>query len=365
MTVTASQIYDYATKAGAKWPELVAAQWQLESEGGKYLSGANNPFGLKGPGKVVETTEYVNSAPTKIQDAFINFDSQSSAVNYLVERWYKDWRNYRGVNNAANRNDAARMLQSEGYATDPRYAAKLIDIMSRLPQQESLADLVDVVRFFRNEPHQVQALRNLQTSLSIEQRRKFTQDWRSGPQPPTAAKFPLVVPYHAQTDSRTSQALRMCQSSAIAMRLHQIAPSVVSCDDDYLQVVNRYGDTVSQSAHQKALEHLGFKASFRQNGSEATLRGLLDQDVAVPIGILHRGHISAPSGGGHWVTLIGYDDQDFMVHDPMGRMDMIRGGYTDTKVGSGRNVRYDRKSLMRRWLIDGSGSDGWYWEIRR
>ena len=364
-TATANDIYGWALAAGAKYPELVVAQWIVESGRGRYLSGRNNPFGLKAisGGSNVLTTEYINGEPVPLRDNFLNFDSQKDAVEYLVERWYKDFRGYRGVNNAATAQDAARALQSEGYATDPVYANKLISAMST----SQYADMVDAAESYKGLEHQKLAYRNLQASMTPGQREKFTKDWRNTPPTPVAPpkpKFPLDVPYFAQNDSRTNQGMRMCQSSTIAMRLKQIDPSIIGDDDDYLKIVNRFGDTVSQSAHQSALAHLGVKAVFRQNGTEAMLRGLLDQGIAVPIGVLHRGPVSNPSGGGHWVTLVGYDSTHFWCHDPFGEMDVVNGGYVTNRVGSGRSIRYTRKNLMKRWLI-ASQSDGWAWEIRK
>ena len=34
----------YARNVGAKFPDLVAAQWAIESGFGKHFSGKNNPF---------------------------------------------------------------------------------------------------------------------------------------------------------------------------------------------------------------------------------------------------------------------------------------------------------------------------------
>jgi uncharacterized protein YvpB len=156
----------------------------------------------------------------------------------------------------------------------------------------------------------------------------------------------------------------MCQSSAIAMRIEQIDPKIIGDDDSYLTIVNRYGDTVSQTSHQKALASLDLKAEFRQNGTEQLLCSLLDQGIAVPIGILHKGPISKPTGGGHWVTIIGYDEKFFHVHDPFGELDLINGGYPRTGPTDGKNVRYTRQNLMKRWLI-ASKADGWLWVIKK
>lgn len=43
-------VMEVARSAGAKYPELVAAQWALESGWGEHTSGKNNFFGLKGKG---------------------------------------------------------------------------------------------------------------------------------------------------------------------------------------------------------------------------------------------------------------------------------------------------------------------------
>ena len=363
--ITADDIYQYALDAGAKHPQLVVSQWILESGGGKHLAARNNPYGLKGSGSLVNTVEYINGKPITIRDSFLEFGSQKEATEYLVKRWYLDYRGHTGVNNAATAKDAAYMLVSEGYATDPAYGDKLIRIMSTVKAPSQYADLVDAAEFYDGLPHQKQAYRELQATLSASQRELFTRAWRSGPVTPSKPKFPLAVPYFGQLDSKTGQGERMCQSSAIAMRIEQIDSNIIGDDDSYLNIVNRYGDTVSQSAHQKALNHLGLKAVFRQSGTEKILCDLLDQGIAVPIGILHKGPISNPTGGGHWVTLIGYDDKYFHVHDPFSELDLVNGGYPNPTATSGKNVRYTRKNLMKRWLIDSSGADGWLWEIRR
>ena len=131
-----NSVYDMAEKSGAKFPELVAAQWQLESAGGTALSGTNNFFGIKAApgesGTVKSTWEEDSSGNAYDTSAsFKNFDSPQDSVNHLVSRWHKDYQNYRGANNSATAADAARYLRSQGYATDSKYADKLIDIMSR------------------------------------------------------------------------------------------------------------------------------------------------------------------------------------------------------------------------------------------
>lgn len=118
-----------ALNAGAKYPELVAAQWALESAWGKEVSGKYNYFGLKGQGTTCSTHEYEDGLAVDKEAEFVNFDSMEECVQYLVDRWYKDWMTYKGVNSALNAEAAARELVRQNYATDPEYANKLIRLM--------------------------------------------------------------------------------------------------------------------------------------------------------------------------------------------------------------------------------------------
>ena len=64
-----------------------------------------------------------------MDEPFKNFASPQDAVNHLVSQWYKDYKGYKGVNNASDVYAAAAMLKSEGYATDPSYAPHLQDLV--------------------------------------------------------------------------------------------------------------------------------------------------------------------------------------------------------------------------------------------
>jgi len=123
-------VKEAAKVAGAKYPEVVAAQWALESGWGKHTSGKHNYFGLKGSGTERETKEFINGQWITVRAGFIDFPDLQTCVSYLVDRWYRDYKNYKGVNRAVSREDCARLLQKEGYATDPSYPEKLIKLMS-------------------------------------------------------------------------------------------------------------------------------------------------------------------------------------------------------------------------------------------
>jgi hypothetical protein len=374
--VTWGQVSRWASEAGSKFPELTAAQFALESNWGSQVSGKNNLFGLKGSGSTVKTTEFINGKETVVYDDFIDFNTPQESVQYLVDRWYKDYKydgmTFKGVNNAATREEAARMLVSEKYATDPQYSSKLIDIMNKnsapavtQPKPSNSIKLEDAARWYSAKPHQIEAWNNLQATLTPGQLATFAADYRA-PRLPVqgspAASPVLSVPYFYQRDSKTGHGERSCQSSAIAMVVEFLNPDLIKDDDEYLNLVFRFGDTISQTAQSKALNALGLKYQFKQNGTESELIRILDLGYPVPIGILHKGNIQNPTGGGHWITLIGYDEKYFYVHDPFGELDLINGGYPKTGPADGKSQKYTRENLLKRWLIH-SKNDGWLWDL--
>lgn len=119
-----------AQSAGSVFPEVVAAQWALESGWGKHTSGKNNYFGIKGEGTTKHTQEFLNGQFVTVRDEFKDFSSLYECVNWLVSRWYKDYGAYRGVNRAKSTQECCQLLVKEGYATDPDYANKLMSIIS-------------------------------------------------------------------------------------------------------------------------------------------------------------------------------------------------------------------------------------------
>lgn len=123
------ECFAIAKRCGARYPELAAAQCCLESGFGRHFSGKWNVLGLKGNGTTTTTQEFYDGQWVTIKAGFIDFPSLAACIEYLVTRWYKDYRHFKGVNNAPNRYAAARMLKEQSYATDPEYPAKLSKLM--------------------------------------------------------------------------------------------------------------------------------------------------------------------------------------------------------------------------------------------
>ena len=131
-----NKVYSMAQQSGAKYPELVAAQWALESGHGASKSGKNNVLGVKAAanesGSTMPTQEYINGRMQTVPGTFKNYSSEQENVNEVVNRWHKNYGSYQGVSRAGTADDAAMLLNpgAEGYATDPDYGKKLINIMN-------------------------------------------------------------------------------------------------------------------------------------------------------------------------------------------------------------------------------------------
>lgn len=307
-------VYAAGKKAGSAYPEVVAAQWALESGWGKHTSGTNNFFGLKGSGTTVNTQEFINGKWVTIKAGFIDFPDLYTCVCYLVDRWYRDFGKYKGVNRAKNRNECARLLVEEGYATDPAYATKLIQIMDR--QLSTPGENTDLI---------------------------------------TKEKI-LAVPYEYQLDNKTGTGYRECFSSTCAMiaRYH----GKVKNDDEYNKLRARFGDTTSKDAQLATLRSLGLTARFITNGNAALLENELRNNRPVAVGWLHQGPANRPTGFGHWTCCIGFTPDAFVFNDPNGEADMVSGGYASNNAARGKGVKYSRKNWLRRWECDGPNT-GW------
>lgn len=188
---------------------------------------------------------------------------------------------------------------------------------------------------------------------------KIINDPKPEPQEPNklSPKLILDVPYYSQRDN-AQDPLRTCFSSSCAMLLKYLKPHSIKSDDQYVSTVFRHGDTTSAAVQLEALETYGVSADFKQDGSWATLDSLLTQGIPVPIGILHKGPVTKPSGGGHWIIVIGRNEENtaYVVHDPFGDLDLINGGYVSS---NGKAKLYSKKNLGPRWLVE-SQKSGWY-----
>lgn len=182
--------------------------------------------------------------------------------------------------------------------------------------------------------------------------------WSQGGKQP-ASNTLLRVPYFSQNDNVSGTGYRECFSSSCAMVAAFYGK--ISGDDAYNKIRAQFGDSTNSEAQIATLRHLGLSARFVTNCTAAFLEGALAAGRPVPVGWLHKGPSTAPTGGGHWTVLIGCTPTDWIHNDPNGEADLIGGGYVNHSGGAG--IPYSRKNWGRRWEADGPAT-GWALDVR-
>ncbi|MDR2465124.1 MAG: glycoside hydrolase family 73 protein, partial [Streptococcaceae bacterium] len=121
------------------FPSIILAQASLESDFGQSVLGKkyNNLFGVKGYGtqeKVkLETKEFVNGKWTTVHADFRVYPNWNASIDQHMQLFINgvDWNPqlYAKVFEATTFQQAAEEVQNAGYATDPGYAKKLIQMI--------------------------------------------------------------------------------------------------------------------------------------------------------------------------------------------------------------------------------------------
>lgn len=224
--------------------------------------------------------------------------------------------------------------------------------------------LNDFFKFYSDSVEQKEATQLLQSAMPeslLKNSSAWVTKFREQPEVPDVEN-PLDVKYFWQQDNGP-EGWRQCQTSSIAMCLNYLKVEGIEDDVDYLQVVKRYGDTTLQSSHQQALKFLGVPARFRTDGSKQDLINRIDAGFPAAIGVLHHSHVSQPSGGGHYICLIGYTDIHAICHDPFGELNLVNGTWQAQGEQDGNCVKYSWKNLLPRWDLNNGVKDGWWWEL--
>lgn len=121
---------------------LILAQAALESGWGQRQiltrdgKPSYNVFGIKATGSWqgkttdVMTTEFENGEAKKVKQKFRVYDSYSDALSDYVKLLSNNPR-YAAVTTASSAEQGAQALQAAGYATDPKYAQKLVGMIQQ------------------------------------------------------------------------------------------------------------------------------------------------------------------------------------------------------------------------------------------
>jgi len=219
---------------------------------------------------------------------------------------------------------------------------------------------IDHHNFFKfydeKNPNHVKAVQILEDTLPnvfMQDDSEWVKVYRARVEAPKSNILP--VPWFPQTDNyRDPQ--RTCNSSSCAMCLEYFKPGTLvgpKGDDAYIRKVFAVGDTTDHAVQTRVLQSYGVKSDFRYNLTFADLDRELSAGRPVCIGILHRGSLSAPTGG-HVLVVIGKTPSgDYVANDPYGS---LNDNYTGP-VTNGRGAVYKKSDLSRRWCP--KGNDGW------
>ena len=225
--------------------------------------------------------------------------------------------------------------------------------------------LLPFFQFFRGTPHQLAAVKELEErmpqDLLEEEDNAWFDAWKA-----SGIDQEVFMPYFSQFDNESGTGSRECFSSAAAM----VAAfyNKVKTDDEYNAIRVKYGDTTSVDAQIQTLRSLGLNVEFRQDGDSDLIELEIERGRPVLVGWLHHGDVlrgEAPQCNamscGHWSVISGYagkysNDPEWIMQDPRGMPDMIRGGHKN--ASKGRNARVRQSEFYPRWSVEGPRT-GW------
>lgn len=131
-----------ATQLGIQ-PNVVIAIAALETGWGKHVikdaSGvsSNNLFGIKAHGleapyTMHKTTEFVDNIAVKMDAPFRRYESTTTSVEDFADFLLTNPRYEKALEAAEDDHQFIRELQKAGYATDPKYADKAINVLEQI-----------------------------------------------------------------------------------------------------------------------------------------------------------------------------------------------------------------------------------------
>ena len=224
--------------------------------------------------------------------------------------------------------------------------------------------LLPFFQFFRGTNHQLAAVKQLEESLPegvLDEDAEWFEVWQA-----SGIDQEVYMPYFSQYDNKTGTGYRECFSSAAAM----VAAfyKKVKTDDEYNEIRRQFGDSTSVEAQLATLNSLGLHAEFRSDGDADMVEMEIEMGRPVLLGYLHNGDVLLGEGPrcdgvgcGHWIVVSGYagknsNDPEWVVQDPRGLPDLVRGGHKNPHLG--RNARIRQSELYPRWSVEGPQT-GW------
>ena len=358
-----------ARALGEPFPEVLAAQWALESAWGQSPSGKNNLFGIKArrgePSTQVVTHEQDGAGTaSKVTAGFRDYDSVLEGIRARVALTSSNPSYARhGYFQATTSREALQALKTAGYATDREYVAKLVSFMLSmginpdLPVQAAAGKPAQVLEVRRPaqavataaEPAETPAdLKALMSKSVLDAEEIATARDMIEQVQDTEQRHELYltlqgkVPYHNQRNNASKEGGHgigdsMCNLTSLAMALETLGianpePKHFPQFEDYLEalrVQNRLPARASMDgwggvAHAMGVRYqiVGGDVKKGQNGRYG--KEWWEQHVLPALG---QGDAATMSIGGHIVRIQGVGEGGLVVDDPYGlsRLDAGKG----------------------------------------
>lgn len=227
--------------------------------------------------------------------------------------------------------------------------------------------LVNVLKYYKGEPHQEVALQLLQEQLAkkrpdlLSDSSEFMRIWRQPPASSTSAKpilppqkngkVKLNVPYLSQLDNENNPH-GSCNVTSVAMCLGYFGeplrnPNTGEQLEDRMYRYMRDNGLSRHSPHdlQKLIKIYGYDDDFRPDAKWDDVKRWLDAgNPCISHGWFSR--------SGHIIVIIGYNEKGWIVNDPYG--EWFSWGYDTSKSGAGLTYSY-------KMMKDLCGPDGDNW----
>jgi hypothetical protein len=222
-----------------------------------------------------------------------------------------------------------------------------------------------VFEAFKGEPQQLAGIEELRQAIAQSDPTLLTEtaSWlanfhKAQPEPQQTQQKAIPVPYFCQLNMDDGSGWRDCFSATCAMiaAWKGKVPPTTAGENQYNHIRQKHGDSTVAGAQLAALSELGLTAHYATNGTKAKLIELLDQGIPVGTGILHHGQAQSPTGGGHWMLAVGYNNLGVLCNDPFGELNVASGTWARQGSG-GDHVTYSWKNWLPRWEV--AGGDGY------
>jgi GH24 family phage-related lysozyme (muramidase) len=180
------------------------------------------------------------------------------------------------------------------------YGSSGFETISARLRNKAWSDVPSALKLYRNPGTPVEAglLRRREAEGAV-----WSQNTTVLPTTSTSTSVSLKVPYEWQLDNGPT-GYRECFSSSCAMVARYWGK--IAGDHEYNRVRRQFGDTTDPKAQILALKTLGLRATFEMEGTAALLENEIRSGFPTPVGWLHKGPSTGPTGSGHWTVVSGF-----------------------------------------------------------